>query len=115
MWQKVRLGSFLLALLVGLSIPSISLGADDGTITIKSPEPGAVIQGDTVTVIWDQNKAGMADHVHLIIDGRRQLPVLTASQKSVKLSLGEHEITVQAATKDHKLLEPKASVTFRLE
>lgn len=105
----------LIIVILGWLIPVISYGAGDGTITIISPKSGEVIQGTTVTIIWEHVKEGRADHVHMIIDGKRQFPVFTVPPKTLPLKPGEHEIIIQAATEDHKLLEPKASVRFKLE
>lgn len=101
--------------ILGWLIPVISHGTGDGTITIISPKSGEIIKGTTVTIIWEQVKEGRADHVHMIIDGKRQFPVFTAPPKTLPLKPGEHAIIIQAVTEDHKLLEPKTSVRFRLE
>jgi hypothetical protein len=89
--------------------------AVDGTVTIVSPKPNAVVGGD-VTVTWIQEKSGRADHVHVFVDGGQMKPVTTGTSTVMRgLSKGTHEITVQAYSSDHEPLDAKASVTVKVE
>ncbi|MFZ5874779.1 MAG: Ig-like domain-containing protein [Nitrospirota bacterium] len=89
--------------------------AGDGTVTVVSPKPNAVV-GSEVTVTWVQEKAGRADHVHVFVDGGQMKPVTTGASTVLKgLSKGVHEITVQAYSSDHEPLDAKASVTVKVE
>ncbi|MBI3604738.1 MAG: hypothetical protein HY202_01775 [Nitrospirae bacterium] len=114
MWKKRILGLILLLLVVGT--PVVSQAAGNGTITIENPKQGEVIRGPKITIIWKQLKEGEADHVLLIIDGQRRFPVVENSKQDLTLSLGDHEVTLQALDKNHQpLVEPKTIVKFTLE
>ena len=89
--------------------------AADGAMTIIAPKPNEIVRGD-VTVTWNQEKAGRADHVHVFIDGGTMKPVKTGTSIVLKgLARGSHEITVQAYSSEHEPLDAKASVTVKVE
>ena len=89
--------------------------AADGTVAITAPKPNEIVRGD-VTVTWNQEKAGRADHVHVFIDGGAMKPVKTGTSIVLKgLTKGVHEITVQAYSSEHEPLDAKASVTVKVE
>lgn len=104
-------------LLVGMSaFPVNGIGAekkaaeplaDDGShIQINSPKDGDTV-GSTFELKYDFHAGSKAHHAHVFLDG--------AYQKGFKgtfsgLAPGAHEIKVQAATKDHKLLPATSSV-----
>lgn len=89
--------------------------AADGAVTILAPKPNEIVKGD-VTVTWNQEKAGRADHVHVFIDRGGMKPVKTGTSIVLKgLTKGTHEITVQAYSSEHEPLDAKASVTVKVE
>lgn len=89
--------------------------AADGSVTLMAPRPNEIVRGD-VTVTWNQEKAGRADHVHVFIDRGNMKPVKTGTSIVLKgLTKGPHEITVQAYSSEHEPLDAKASVTVRVE
>ncbi|MFZ5862651.1 MAG: hypothetical protein ACOYXR_07425 [Nitrospirota bacterium] len=112
----MRRGVVAMALAGGLIVSSNLVSrAADGTVTVVSPKPNAVV-GSDVTVTWAQEKVGRADHVHVFVDGGQMKPVTTGASTVVKgLSKGVHEVTVQAYSSDHEPLDAKASVTVKVE
>jgi len=89
--------------------------AGDGAVTIIAPKPNEIVRGD-VTVTWNQEKAGRADHVHVFIDRGSMKPVKTGMSIVLRgLTKGTHEITVQAYSSEHEPLDAKASVTVKVE
>ncbi len=112
-WRTVLAAAVWGSGMIVLSVDMV--GAADGTVTILSPKPNAVV-GSDVTVTWTQEKAGRADHVHVFVDGGQMKPVITGTSTVMKgLSKGTHEITVQAYSSDHEPLDAKASVTVKVE
>jgi len=100
---------------IGVALLGGPASAADGSVAILSPTPHAVMSGD-VTVTWNQDKAGKADHVHVFVDRGMMRPVKSGTSTVLKgLSKGVHEITVQAYSSDHEPLGAKASVTVKVE
>ena len=81
--------------------------ADDGShIQINSPKDGDTV-GSTFELKYDFHAGSKAHHAHVYLDG--------AYQKGFKGTFsgvvpGSHEIKVQAATMDHKLLPATSSI-----
>ncbi|WP_455245540.1 hypothetical protein [Petrachloros mirabilis] len=106
--------SMVLASIVVIGIAAFPLGSfsdealkDDGShIQINSPKDGDTV-GSTFELKYELHPGSQAHHAHVYLDG--------AYQKRFKspfsgVTPGKHEIKVQAATKDHKLLPASATV-----
>ncbi len=103
-------------LVLTLGVSPIVRAAGNGTITIEAPRQNETIKGSEVTVRWKQVKEGKADHVHIVIDDKREIPVKSGDSKVVRdLAKGPHQLTVQAATVDHELLDVKDTVKITVE
>lgn len=101
-------------IMMALAVPASGWAAD-GTVVIVSPKANETVKSD-VTVSWNQQKEGKADHVHVFVDRANMKPVKTGTSTILKgLSPGVHEITVQAYSSDHEPLDAQASVTVKVE
>ncbi|MCE4609794.1 MAG: Ig-like domain-containing protein [Desulfurococcales archaeon] len=86
------LGGGLYVALVSKTMPTTS-----PTVTILSPQPGATIKNENITVRWKVQKGSAdIDKITLIIDGTQtvNLPP-TATSYSLNLQPGTHEIIVK--------------------
>lgn len=78
---------------------------DDGThIAITAPKDGDSV-GGTFDLKYDFHAGSQAHHAHVYLDGQYQKGFKGTFSN---VAPGKHEIKVQAANKDHKLL-PAAS------
>lgn len=99
------------SIFAALVAPAIGMSADealkdDGThIQITAPKDGESV-GQTFDLKYDLHAGSQAHHAHVYLDGQYQKG-FTGTFMSV--APGKHEIKVQAANKDHKLL-PAASI-----
>ena len=79
---------------------------DDGShIQINAPKDGESV-GQTFDLKYDLHAGSAAHHAHVYLDGQYQKGF---KGTFANVTPGEHEIKVQAANKDHKLL-PATSV-----
>lgn len=82
---------------------------DDGShVQINSPKDGDTV-GSSFELKYDFHAGSKAHHAHVYLDG--------AYKKGFKgtfsgVAPGKHEIKVQAATKDHKLLPATSSINI---
>lgn len=96
--------------LVGLLLP-VGLSADealkdDGShVAITAPKDGDSV-GRTFELKYDLHAGSQAHHAHVYLDGQYQKGF---KGTFTNVAPGKHEIKVQAANHDHKLL-PAASV-----
>lgn len=79
---------------------------DDGShVAITAPKDGDLV-GSTFDLKYDLQQGSQAHHAHVYLDGQYQKGF---KGTFTNVAPGKHEIKVQAANKDHKLL-PAASV-----
>jgi hypothetical protein len=99
------------AVVVGLSAFPAVVSADealkdDGShIQITAPKDGESV-GQTFDLKYDLHAGSQAHHAHVYLDGQYQKGF---KGTFTNVAPGKHEIKVQAANKDHKLL-PAAAV-----
>lgn len=106
--MKFLLGALVLGV---LAFPVVSVAdeelKDDGShVQINAPKDGDTV-GVTFELKYDLHAGSQAHHAHVYLDGKYQ--------KGFKgtfsgVAPGKHEIKVQAANKDHKLLPASAVV-----
>jgi hypothetical protein len=100
------------AIVAGLA--SFPLGAwadealkDDGShLQINAPKEGDSV-GQTFDLKYDLHAGSAAHHAHVYLDGQYQKGF---KGTFTNVAPGKHEIKVQAANKDHKLLPASATV-----
>ncbi|MSQ77783.1 MAG: hypothetical protein EXR97_04950 [Nitrospiraceae bacterium] len=110
MFQLLRM--FFVTAVVGLA--TFPLGAwadetlkDDGSlIQINAPKEGESV-GQTFDLKHDLHAGSAAHHAHVYLDGQYQKGF---KGTFTNVAPGKHEIKVQAASKDHKLLPASAVV-----
>ena len=80
---------------------------DDGShIQINTPKDGESV-GQTFDLKYDLHAGSQAHHAHVYLDGQYQKGF---KGTFTNVAPGKHEIKVQAANKDHKLLPATAVV-----
>ena len=85
---------------------------DDGSkITITAPKDGDKV-GETFQLMYDLDKGSKAAHAHVYLDGKYQKGF---DGTFVGMSKGKHEITVTAATQDHKMLAASQTITVEVK
>lgn len=84
---------------------------DGSKIVITSPKDGETVS-DSFELKYELGKGSQATHVHVYVDDEYQKG-FSGSLKG--LSKGTHEITVKAATKDHKLAPAMDTITVEVE
>jgi len=105
------LSRLLIAIVVGcagLPLDAVADEAlkDDGShIQIVMPKDGEAV-GQTFDLKYDLHAGSQAHHAHVYLDGQYQKGF---KGTFTNVAAGKHEIKVQAANKDHKLL-PASSV-----
>jgi hypothetical protein len=88
------------------------LSAVEGSkIVITSPKDGDKVN-DSFELKYEMGKGSQATHVHVYVDDEYQKG-FSGTLKG--LSKGAHEITVKAATKDHKLAPAEHTITVEVE
>lgn len=92
---------------VVMAMSSVALASEDGQITITSPQEGAVVDGASFDLKFEQTKQGKANHAHVFLDGQYQKGF---KGTFTNVPAGKHEIKVVAATDDHKSLATEAIV-----
>lgn len=108
---------FFVAIVVGSA--ALPLGAwadealkDDGShIQINAPKDGESV-GQTFDLKYDLHAGSAAHHAHVYLDGRYQKGF---KGTFANVAPGKHEIKVQAANKDHKLLPAAAVVQVEVK
>lgn len=106
----------LLALIVfsalgGGAFPALAVEDDGSKITITGPKNGDTV-GETFPLTYDLDKGSKAAHAHVYLDGKYQKG-FDGTFKDV--SKGQHEITVTAATHDHKLLAATQTISVEVK
>lgn len=100
----------LIALVGGTSL--VLAADDDGSkITITAPKNGETV-GDTFDLKYDLVKGEKAAHAHVYLDGKYQKGFGGTFNGVGK---GKHEITVTAATQDHKMLAATQTITVEVK
>lgn len=80
---------------------------DDGShIQINSPKEGETVSS-TFDLHYELHAGSQAHHAHVYLDGAYQKQFIGTF---TGVAPGKHEIKVQAANKDHKLLPASATV-----
>ena len=103
---------FSVALMVGCVALPVGAWAeealkDDGShIQITAPKEGDTV-GQTFDIKYDLHAGSAAHHAHVYLDGQYQKGF---KGTFTNVAPGKHEIKVQAANKDHKLLPASAVV-----
>ncbi len=106
-----------ITLLVGFAAPSIGAWADealkdDGShIQINAPKDGESV-GRTFDLKYDLHAGSAAHHAHVYLDGQYQKGF---KGTFANVAPGKHEIKIQAANKDHKLLPAAAVVQVEVK
>ncbi len=105
------------ALIIGFA--ALPLGAwadealkDDGShIQITAPKDGETV-GPTFDLKHDLHAGSAAHHAHVYLDGQYQKGF---KGTFANVAPGKHEVKVQAANKDHKLLPASAIVNVEVK
>ncbi len=84
---------------------------DGSAIRIVSPRQGDTV-GDTFELKYEVRKGLEGTHAHVHLDGKYQKGFDGTFQGVAK---GEHEISVQVATKDHKGLAASEAITVTVK
>jgi len=106
------LGLLCAAIIVGIAAVPIEASAeealkDDGShVQINAPKDGESV-GQTFDLKYDLHAGSQAHHAHVYLDGQYQKGF---KGTFMNVAPGKHEIKVQAANKDHKLLPASAVV-----
>ena len=95
----------------GGSFPALAADDDGSTITITSPKNGDSV-GETFALTYGLEKGAKAAHAHVYLDGKYQKGFDGTFRE---VSKGPHEITVTAATHDHKLLAATQTITVEVK
>lgn len=106
----------LLILIVFLALgggvlPALAADDDGSKITITLPKNGDTV-GETFALTYALEKGSKAAHAHVYLDGKYQKG-FDGTLKEV--SKGRHEITVTAATHDHKLLAATQTISVEVK
>jgi hypothetical protein len=107
---------FVFGLIVWLALAGgagLVLAADDdgSKIAITAPKNGETV-GDTFDLKYDLAKGSKAAHAHVYLNGKYQKGFGGTFQGVGK---GKHEITVTAATQDHKMLAATQTITVEVK
>jgi hypothetical protein len=110
--QKVVVVAVIILVALG-GVTGLVLAADDdgSKIAITAPKDGEKV-GDTFALKYDLEKGSKAAHAHVYLDGKYQKG-FDGTFKG--LSKGKHEISVTAATQDHKMLAATQTITVEVK
>jgi hypothetical protein len=109
MWSAALVAGVLIAPFVSLADEVLK---DDGShIQINAPKNGESV-GRTFDLKYDLRAGSAAHHAHVYLDGQYQKGF---KGTFAKVAPGKHEIKVQAANKDHKLLPAAAVVQIEVK
>lgn len=113
MWaRRILVGALLLWALVGSPSTASALRIDDGSqLRIRTPQDGAVITGNSLTLEYEFLKGELAEHVHIYVDGQYQKD---PPRELMGLAPGPHEIKIVAASARHQMLKARAIVRFEI-
>ncbi len=111
------LSRLLVAIVVGFATLPLHVVADetlkdDGShIQIITPKDGETV-GQTFDLKYDLHAGSQAHHAHVYLDGQYQ-----KGFKGIFINVapGNHEIKVQAANKDHKLLQASSVIQVEVK
>lgn len=95
----------------GWAFPVLAADDDGSKITITAPRNGDSV-GETFALTYDLEKGAKAAHAHVYLDGKYQKG-FEGTFKGV--SKGKHEITVTAATHDHKILAATQTISVEVK
>ena len=111
--MRTALAVALILMIGGLVGTGPALAADDdgSKITITAPKNGDMV-GDTFDLKYDLEKGSKAAHAHVYLDGKYQKG-FDGTFKGV--SKGKHDITVTAATQDHKMLAATQTIAVEVK
>ncbi len=103
----------LIAIMIVAGGAGVILAADDdgSKVAITAPKNGETV-GDTFDLKYDLTKGSKAAHAHVYLDGKYQKG-FDGTFKGV--GTGKHEITVTAATQDHKMLAATQTITVEVK
>jgi hypothetical protein len=91
--------------------PVLAADDDGSKITIMEPKDGDKV-GETFPLKYDLAKGSKAAHAHVFLDGKYQKGF---DGTFTGVSKGKHEITVTAATQDHKMLAASQTITVEVK
>ena len=111
MRKLLVLGLIALVAVAGGSGATLAADDDGSKIAITAPKNGDAV-GDTFDLKYDLVKGSKAAHAHVYLDGKYQKG-FDGTFKSV--SKGKHEISVTAATQDHKMLAATQTITVEVK
>lgn len=110
--QKLAVVAFIALIALAGGAGLVLAADDDGSkVTITAPNNGDAV-GDTFDLTYDLAKGSKAAHAHVYLDGKYQKG-FDGTFKGV--SKGKHEITVTAATQDHKVLAATQTITVEVK
>ena len=111
--MRTVLAVALILMIGGLVGVGLVLAADDdgSKIAITAPKDGEMV-GDTFDLKYDLVKGEKAAHAHVYLDGKYQKGFGGTFNGVGK---GKHEITVTAATQDHKMLAATQTITVEVK
>lgn len=110
--QKLLMFGFVMTIALSGLIGTAMAADDDGSkITITAPKNGESV-GDMFDLKYDLVKGSKAAHAHVYLDGKYQKGFEGMFHALPK---GKHEITVTAATQDHKLLAASQTITVEVK
>ena len=111
MQKLLMLGMIVLLALAGGGDVALAADDDGSKVTITAPKNGEAV-GDTFDLKYDLVKGEKAAHAHVYLDGKYQKGFGGTFSGVGK---GKHEITVTAATQDHKMLAATQTITVEVK
>lgn len=105
---------FILIALIALggwAFPALAAEDDGSKVTITAPKNGETV-GETFPLTYDLAKGSKAAHAHVYLDGKYQKGF---DGTFMGVSKGKHDITVTAATHDHKLLAATQTISIEVK
>lgn len=110
--QKLAVVAFIALIALAGGTGVVLAADDDGSkITITAPKNGEAV-GETFELKYDLAKGSKAAHAHVYLDGKYQKGFVSPFKGVGK---GKHEITVTAATQDHKMLAATQTITVEVK
>ena len=109
-WKRVVLSVAFVGALLPVGLLADEMLKDDGShVAITAPKDGDTVS-PTFDLKYDLHTGSQAHHAHVYLDGQYQKGF---KGTFTNVAPGKHEIKVQAANKDHKLLPAAATVEVK--
>ena len=110
--QKLAIVAFIALIALAGGAGLVLAADDDGSkIAITAPKDGDKV-GETFQLKYDLDKGSKAAHAHVYLDGKYQKGF---DGTFAGVPKGKHEITVTAATQDHKMLAATQTITVEVK